>query len=190
VSGGDTREPVDDAALSGGETRQAANDIRQAAYDAREAAHDIRELAYDIRKAANDIGQPADDAFLLSYIEFLRSVSKVLLSLSYNNPSYMDNTEKFALYTTVLRFLVHKVSPNLWRIYMDIYPADQGIELTAFYREPPDELELELLDDIVTNSKAHIPHLYVKGLSKLKETYVSSEKHDFIVFAVHEREHE
>jgi hypothetical protein len=55
--------------------------------------------------------------------------------------------------------------------------------LTAFYQDNPSELELELFDDIATNSKAHIPDYSVDKKYKLIKDLAAYEKHDFIVFA-------
>jgi hypothetical protein len=93
--------------------------------------------------------------------------------------------KKFSLYLTVLRFLSFKITENLRRIYLDIdYDADK-ILLTAFYRISPSELELELLDDIVTDSNAHIPDLFVYSCVKLTAELDDNEyrMHDFTVFA-------
>jgi len=69
---------------------------------------------------------------------------------------------------------------------MDIDLKSNSILLTAYYLKQPSELELELLDDIVTNSNAHIPDLYVKCQAKLTREYNRNEEHDFIVFAVND----
>lgn len=94
--------------------------------------------------------------------------------------------KKFDLYLTVLRFLVFKVTSNLKRIYMDVSLNSNEILLTAYYLNPPSELEMELLDDIVTNSSAHIPDLNVVSHVKLIEGHKDNEMHDFVVFAVNE----
>lgn len=93
--------------------------------------------------------------------------------------------KKFGLYLTVLRFLSFKITENLRRIYLDIdFEADKML-LTAFYRNPPSELELELLDDIVTNSDAHIPDIFVYSCAKLIDELHDNENrmHDFVVFS-------
>ena len=69
-----------------------------------------------------------------------------------------EEQKKFDLYLIVLRFLVFKITNNLNRIYLEIDLKKNKMLLTAFYFAPPSELELELLDDIVTNSNAHIPN--------------------------------
>ena len=93
--------------------------------------------------------------------------------------------KKFELYSTVLRFLTFKVTENLRRIYLDFDMEDHAILLTAFYQKRPSALELELLDDIVTNSKAHIPDFYVVPFVKLVDELSDDEykKHEFLVFA-------
>jgi hypothetical protein len=98
----------------------------------------------------------------------------------------MDLQEKkFSLYLTVLRFLSFKITENLRRIYLDIDSDSDKILLTAFYRIRPSELELELLDDIVTNSNAHIPDLFVYSRVKLMDELDDNENrmHDFVVFS-------
>lgn len=97
-----------------------------------------------------------------------------------------DEQRKFELYLTILRFLVFKITFNLKRIYLDINLEGNKILLTAFYLEKPSELELELLDDIVTNSNAHIPDLFIDSQIKLVKNHSKDDKHDFIVFAVYD----
>jgi hypothetical protein len=95
--------------------------------------------------------------------------------------------KKFSLYLTVLRFLTYKVTENLKRIYLDFDINSQTMLLTAFYQNYPSELELELLDDIVTNSDAHIPDFFIKSLVKLITEINENEnrEHDFVVFSVY-----
>jgi len=97
-----------------------------------------------------------------------------------------NEQKKFDLYLTVLRFLGFKITDNLRRIYLDIDLKSNNILLTAFYLNDPSELELELLDDIITNSNAHIPNLVVESKIKLIDNLKKNEIHDFIVFAVYE----
>ena len=98
-----------------------------------------------------------------------------------------EEQKKFELYLIVLRFLVFKVTNNLKRIYMDINLKSNKILLTAYYSNEPSELELELLDDIVTNSNAHISDLFIESHIKLTQEHVKNEQHDFIVFAVNDK---
>ncbi len=95
--------------------------------------------------------------------------------------------KKFDLYSTVLRFLVFKVTENLKRIYLDFDMESHKMILTAFYQIPPSELELELLDDIVTNSDAHIPDFFVESYVKLVDQLTDDEykKHEFVLFSVY-----
>jgi peptidyl-tRNA hydrolase len=97
-----------------------------------------------------------------------------------------EEQKKFQLYLVVLRFLVFKITDNLKRIYMDINLKSNKILLTAYYLSNPTELELELLDDVVTNSNAYIPDLFVESQTKLTEKHNKNEQHDFIVFAVND----
>lgn len=55
--------------------------------------------------------------------------------------------------------------------------------ITAYYQNTQTELEAELLDDIVTNSQAHIPDLYVDCRVAMIEDYTNNKKHDFLLFA-------
>lgn len=98
----------------------------------------------------------------------------------------IEEQKKFGLYSIVLRFLVFKITNNLKRIYMDVSLESNKILLTAYYSNQPSELELELLDDIVTNSNAHIPDLFIESQVKLTKEYSKSEQHDFIIFAVND----
>lgn len=98
----------------------------------------------------------------------------------------LDSQMKFSLYLTVLRFLPFKITANLRRVYLDVVIETNQMLLTAFYKNRPSELDLELLDDIVTNSNAHIPDFFVKSQFKLTE-YIDDEiTHDFVLFAIHE----
>jgi hypothetical protein len=97
-----------------------------------------------------------------------------------------EEQKKFDLYLIVLRFLLFKVTNNLNRIYMDVNLKSNKILLTAYYLNNPTELELELFDDIVTNSNAHIPDLFIESQIKLTKEYNHNEQHDFIVFAVND----
>lgn len=96
-----------------------------------------------------------------------------------------EEQKKFGLYLIVLRFLVFKITNNLNRINLDIDLKKNKMLLTAFYLELPSELELELLDDIVTNSNAQVPDLFIESKVKLVVDYDKNEKYDFIVFAVY-----
>ncbi len=98
----------------------------------------------------------------------------------------MNSEEKFSLYLTVLRFLVFKVTDNLVRIYMHIDAINNKIFLTAFYRKILSSIDIDLLDDIVTNSQAHIPKFNVYSSYKLLKEYKKDEIHDFVVFATAE----
>lgn len=80
----------------------------------------------------------------------------------------------------------YKVTNNLKRIYMDINFESNKILLIAYYLDNPSELELELLDDIVTNSNAHIPELFIESQVKLAKDYTPQEEHDFTIFAVYD----
>lgn len=99
----------------------------------------------------------------------------------------MENIDeqKFQIYLTILRFLPFKITTNLKRIYLDINFEERKATLTAFYLIHPSELELELLDDICTDSKAHLPELYVDSKVKLIKEHINK-PHDFVVFSVYE----
>jgi hypothetical protein len=97
-----------------------------------------------------------------------------------------ENERKFSLYSIALRFLVYKITNNLRRIYLDVDLKSSKMLFTAVYFNKPSELELELLDDIVTNTNAHIPDLFVEYNVKLSKEFLEEEKHDFLVFAVYE----
>jgi hypothetical protein len=96
--------------------------------------------------------------------------------------------KKFGLYLTVLRFLPFKITNNLKRIYLDFDMNANRMMLTAYYEYEPSELELELLDDIVTNSNAPIPDFFIEGQYKLAKNFDKNEKHDFVVFSVYDYE--
>lgn len=95
--------------------------------------------------------------------------------------------KRFSLYLTVLRFLAFKITENLKRIYLDFDMDSNIMLLTAFYQIYPSKLEMELLDDIVTNSDAHIPDFFVESCVKLAGELSEDEykKHEFVVFAVY-----
>jgi len=93
--------------------------------------------------------------------------------------------KQFNLYLTVLRFVQFKITRNIERIYLDFDLKSERMLLTAFFNLPPSELELELFDDIVTNSNAHIPDFFVdyKIISASELHEGENRKHDFIIFA-------
>ena len=91
--------------------------------------------------------------------------------------------KKFELYSIVLHYLSYKITENLRKIYLDVDFGSEKIILTAIYRNTLTELELELLDDIVTNSNASIPDFFVEARVKLVHEYNENEKHDFLLFA-------
>jgi peptidyl-tRNA hydrolase len=97
-----------------------------------------------------------------------------------------EEQKKFELYLVVLRFLVFKITDNLKRIYMDVNLKSNKILLTVYYLNDPTEQELELLDDIVTNSNANIPDLFIESQTRLTKEHNKNEQHDFIVFAVND----
>lgn len=93
---------------------------------------------------------------------------------------------KFELYLTILRFLTFKITTNLIKAYMDVDLNANKILLTAYYLKSPSQLELELLDDIVTNSNAHIPDFFINSNVKLIQNHTLNEKHDFIVHSFYD----
>lgn len=92
--------------------------------------------------------------------------------------------ENFEIFLTILRFLGYKITNNLKKIYCDI--EGDKVLLTVFYETEPSELELELLDDIETNSDAHLPNHYVDSKIKLFSEYDENEKHDYLIFATYD----
>lgn len=100
-----------------------------------------------------------------------------------------EHLRKFELYSIVVRYLTYKITENLRKIYLDIDFESQRMLLTAYYIQSPSAIELDLFDDIVTNSNAPIPDLYVDADIKLMEDYNEDEKHDFLVFAFFEPSH-
>ncbi len=95
------------------------------------------------------------------------------------------NEKKFSLYLIALRFLGFKITPNIERIYLNIDMNSNNIMLIAFYHNSPSELEMELLDDIVTNTNAHIPDFFVEASVKLMVDFDNTIKYDFNVFAMY-----
>ncbi|MCB9236150.1 MAG: hypothetical protein H6581_31165 [Bacteroidia bacterium] len=69
---------------------------------------------------------------------------------------------------------------------MDVNLKSNKILLTAYYLNYPTEVEEELLDDVVTNSNAHIPDMFIESQTKLTKEHNKNEQHDFIVFAVND----
>lgn len=95
-------------------------------------------------------------------------------------------TDEFQIYTTILRFLPFKITSNLVRIYLNIELDKNKVILTSFYHSSPTELEIELFDDICTNSKAHLPNLIVEGKVKTVDEFNDNDKYDFVVFSIYE----
>ena len=96
--------------------------------------------------------------------------------------------KSFELYSTVLRFIVYKVTPNLRRIYLDIDHISRECTLTGVFTKPPTDIEKELFDDIETNSKAHMPDYSVKSTLKTDSSGDEGRQHEFTVFAWYEGE--
>ena len=94
--------------------------------------------------------------------------------------------KKFQIYLTILRFLPYKITKNLQKIYVDINQETFKVLLTAYYKNQPSELDIELLDDIETNSSAHIPDFSVESIAKLISEHKKNEFHDFIAFGMYE----
>lgn len=94
--------------------------------------------------------------------------------------------KKHKLYSIALKFLTFKITNNLRRIDMDVYIDSNRILLTAVYATDPSELELELLDDIVTNTNAHIPDFFVESMVVAMKDYDINKDHDFVLFAAYD----
>jgi hypothetical protein len=60
------------------------------------------------------------------------------------------------------------------------------MKLTAFYETPPSEIEKELFDDIITDSKAHIPDFTIESDTRLLNELNLNDKHDFVIFATYD----
>lgn len=82
-----------------------------------------------------------------------------------------------------MRFLAYKITPNIRRIYMDVYDTDSRVVLSFVCDIPPSELELELIDDIETNSSAHMPDYAVFSEIFIRPDYDFFTRHDFVIFA-------
>ncbi|SEP26278.1 hypothetical protein [Mucilaginibacter sp. OK283] len=91
--------------------------------------------------------------------------------------------KKYALSGIVLRYLTYKITENLRKLYLDVDFQEHNIILTAYYQTEPNNIELDLLDDIVTNSSAPIPDFSVEANIKLVKDYKDDEKHDYLIFA-------
>lgn len=94
--------------------------------------------------------------------------------------------DKFILYLTILRFLPFKITDNVRRIYADIDMISKKIIISAYYQREQTELEEELLDDIITNSTAHIPNFFIESKVLLINDFNYSYNHDFVIFAFYD----
>jgi hypothetical protein len=83
----------------------------------------------------------------------------------------------------VYRYLAKKVTENLRMIYLDIDFEEHRMLLTAFYQTEPTDIELELFDDIVTDSNAPIPDYFIDKCVKLTKEHNEDENHDYLIFA-------
>ena len=99
-----------------------------------------------------------------------------------------DSEKKFQLYLTILRFLPFKITKNFRRIYVDINLESHVILLTAYFYDIPSDLDVELFDDIVTDSNAHTPDFYVRENIQISNSPDFVAKHEFVAFAVHDRQ--
>ncbi|SEO38131.1 hypothetical protein SAMN05428947_102168 [Mucilaginibacter sp. OK283] len=96
----------------------------------------------------------------------------------------MNKEEKiYELSGIVLRYLTKKITENLRRLYMDVDFQENNIILTAYFETEPSCIELDLLDDIVTNSMVAIADFSVEARVKLFEDFRYDEKHDDLIFA-------
>ena len=97
-----------------------------------------------------------------------------------------EDQKKFQVYLTVLRFLAHKITTNYKRLYLDVNESLKKVFITAYLNDKPSELELELLDDIESNSDAHLPnHAVYTDITIIKDE-PKYKKHDFLLFAFYE----
>lgn len=94
--------------------------------------------------------------------------------------------DKFILYLTILRFLPFKITDNVRRIYADIDMISKKIIISAYYQREQTEIEQELLDDIVTNSNAHIPDFSIESKVLLINEFNHSYNNDFVIFAFYD----
>jgi hypothetical protein len=100
-----------------------------------------------------------------------------------------ENKIKYDVYLNVICFVARYITPNLKRLYLDVNRKNELAQITAFYSKKPTELELELLDDIETNSISRSPNIIFeqsnwKLISDLKED--ENKRHDFLLFSFYE----
>ncbi|WP_342644704.1 hypothetical protein [Mucilaginibacter sp. CSA2-8R] len=95
---------------------------------------------------------------------------------------------KYDLSTQVYRQLVKNITENMRFLYLDIDMEEHDMMLTAYFATEPTEVELELLDDIATNSSAPLPDFSVSYNYKLTSEHQENEKHDYLIFAYYDGE--
>ncbi len=96
--------------------------------------------------------------------------------------------KKYHLSTQVYRQLAYNITENMRFLYLDIDMKEHDMMLTAYFRTEPTEVELELLDDIATDSSAPLPDFTVSYIYKLTSQHQENEKHEYTIFAYYDGE--
>lgn len=100
-----------------------------------------------------------------------------------------QNEIKHAIYLNVVCFIANYVTYNLKRLYLDVDLVNEVAKLTAYYENEPTELELELLDDIETNSISRSPNILFDKSSWYLTINLKDDEyrhHDFLLFSFYE----
>jgi hypothetical protein len=100
-----------------------------------------------------------------------------------------NNKIKYDVYLNVICFIARYVTPNLKRLYLDVNVEKELAQITAFYVNKPTELELELLDDIETNSISRSPNIIFEQSKWLLVKDLNEDeykRHDFLLFSFYE----
>lgn len=97
--------------------------------------------------------------------------------------------KKYEIYLKVLSCISGYITHNLKRLYLDIDIIKEEALITAYYNKIPNELELELLDDIETNSISKIENIiFNQSIWFLSQEIRADEYkyHDFLLFSFYE----
>lgn len=70
-----------------------------------------------------------------------------------------NKEKKYEVYLNAICFVAGYITKNLSRLYLDINLDKKTAQITAFYNTLPTDLDLELLDDIETNSISRSPDI-------------------------------
>ncbi|MDY3315910.1 hypothetical protein PG630_01110 [Riemerella anatipestifer] len=104
----------------------------------------------------------------------------------------MEKTEKekkYEVYLNAVCFVAGYVTKNLRRLYLDVDLIGKSAQIIAFYDTLPTDIDLELLDDIETNSISRSPDIIFNQSKWFLFKQIRKDEykyHDFLLFSFYE----